>query len=156
MSVYTSVVLPWTKKKPTVVMHHVISKKLQSDTTAMHRCVKSQQSQVAFARGSAAESSTVGPRYHKILILCISSMVLFFFFSSRVVDDILACLSCSISTTTPSNPSFSFFYSCKTCLPFLFFAQVNKDKMAAALSPDMLATDLAYYLVRKGVREGEI
>ena len=29
--------------------------------------------------------------------------------------------------------------------------QVCKEKMQAALSPDMLATDLAYYLVRKGV-----
>lgn len=29
--------------------------------------------------------------------------------------------------------------------------QIHKDKMLAALSPDMLATDLAYYLVRKGV-----
>lgn len=28
---------------------------------------------------------------------------------------------------------------------------VNADKMRAALSVDMLATDLAYYLVRKGV-----
>ena len=28
---------------------------------------------------------------------------------------------------------------------------VNKDKMRSALSMDMLATDLAYYLVRKGV-----
>lgn len=29
--------------------------------------------------------------------------------------------------------------------------QVNQKAMEAALSPDMLATDLAYYLVRKGV-----
>ncbi|XP_024909797.1 argininosuccinate lyase-like, partial [Cynoglossus semilaevis] len=29
--------------------------------------------------------------------------------------------------------------------------QVNQSVMEAALSPDMLATDLAYYLVRKGV-----
>ncbi|XP_014778296.1 argininosuccinate lyase [Octopus bimaculoides] len=28
---------------------------------------------------------------------------------------------------------------------------INTDKMEAALSPDMLATDLAYYLVRKGI-----
>lgn len=28
---------------------------------------------------------------------------------------------------------------------------VNREKCDAALSPDMLATDLAYYLVRKGV-----
>ena len=66
------------KKRTIVVMHHVISKTLQPDFAAMHRCVKSRQSQVAFARGSAAESSTLIPRYHKILILCISSMVLFF------------------------------------------------------------------------------
>ena len=56
-------------------MHHVISKNLQSDFAALHRCVKSQ---VAFARGSAAESNTLIPRYHKILILCTRSMVLFF------------------------------------------------------------------------------
>lgn len=31
--------------------------------------------------------------------------------------------------------------------------QVNEKVMEAALSPDMLATDLAYYLVRKGVSE---
>lgn len=30
-------------------------------------------------------------------------------------------------------------------------SQVNSGEMKAALSPDMLATDLAYYLVRKGV-----
>ena len=42
-------VLPWAKKKRTiVVMHHVISKNLRSDFTAMHRCVKSRQSEVAF------------------------------------------------------------------------------------------------------------
>ena len=29
---------------------------------------------------------------------------------------------------------------------------INKDKMYDALSIDLLATDLAYYLVRKGVR----
>lgn len=29
--------------------------------------------------------------------------------------------------------------------------QINPSVMEAALSPDMLATDLAYYLVRKGV-----
>ena len=46
----------------------------------MQRCVKSRQSQVAFARGSAAESSPLIHRYHNILILCISCMVLFFFF----------------------------------------------------------------------------
>ena len=50
--------------------------------------------EVAFARCSAAESSTVIPRYHKILILCISSMVLLFFFvfvqsSRRIRDQVL-------------------------------------------------------------------
>nr|XP_033778367.1 argininosuccinate lyase [Geotrypetes seraphini]XP_033778368.1 argininosuccinate lyase [Geotrypetes seraphini]XP_033778369.1 argininosuccinate lyase [Geotrypetes seraphini] len=29
--------------------------------------------------------------------------------------------------------------------------QINKDAMESALSPDMLATDIAYYLVRKGM-----
>ncbi|KAJ7392597.1 hypothetical protein OS493_010248 [Desmophyllum pertusum] len=33
----------------------------------------------------------------------------------------------------------------------LITLQVHKEKMLAALSPDMLATDLAYYLARKGV-----
>ena len=73
-----SLLLPWTRKEPSwwcIIM--VMSKNLQSDFTAMHRCVKSWQSQVAFARGSAAESSTLIPRYHEIMILCISSMVLF-------------------------------------------------------------------------------
>ena len=60
-----------------VVMHHMITKNLQSEFPAMHRCEKSQQSQVPFARGSAAESSTLIPRYHKILILYINSMVLY-------------------------------------------------------------------------------
>lgn len=32
------------------------------------------------------------------------------------------------------------------------FDQIHKENMLAALSPDMLATDLAYYLARKGVR----
>lgn len=32
-----------------------------------------------------------------------------------------------------------------------FVFQINQSVMEAALSPDMLATDLAYYLVRKGV-----
>ena len=70
--------LPWTKKRTILVMHHAISKNLQSDFAAMHRCVKSRQSQVAFARGFAAVSSALIPRYHKILILCINRMVLFF------------------------------------------------------------------------------
>ena len=69
---------PGQKKRTILVMHHVISKNLQSDFAAMHRCVKSRQSQVAFARCSAAEWSTLMPQYHKILTLCISSMVLFF------------------------------------------------------------------------------
>ena len=47
------------------------------------RCMKSRQLQVGFAHDSAAESSTLIPQYHQILILCISSMVLFL---SRVVD----------------------------------------------------------------------
>ena len=29
--------------------------------------------------------------------------------------------------------------------------QIHRENMKQALSPDMLATDLAYYLVRKGV-----
>lgn len=33
----------------------------------------------------------------------------------------------------------------------LQFFQINPPVMEAALSPDMLATDLAYYLVKKGV-----
>ena len=69
---------PSFTKSSIVAMHQVISKILRSDFTAMHQCVTSRQSQVALARGSAAESSTLIPRYHKILILCISSMVLFF------------------------------------------------------------------------------
>ena len=59
-------------------MHHVISKNLRPNFAAMHQCVKSRQPQVAFARGSAAESSSMIPRYHNTLILCIKSMVLFF------------------------------------------------------------------------------
>ena len=35
---------------------------------------------------------------------------------------------------------------------YLSFDQIHKENMLAALSPDMLATDLAYYLARKGVR----
>lgn len=34
--------------------------------------------------------------------------------------------------------------------------QINHSAMEAALSPDMLATDLAYYLVRKGVSPASI
>lgn len=33
----------------------------------------------------------------------------------------------------------------------LFFSQIDKEKMLSSLSPSMLSTDLAYYLVRKGV-----
>ena len=51
---------------------------------AMHWCVKSRQSQVAFAHGSAAESSAVIPRYQRILILFNSSMVLFFFVQGSI------------------------------------------------------------------------
>ena len=68
------------KKRTILVMHHVMSKNLRTGFAAMHRCVKSWQSQVAFARGPAAESSTLIPRYHKILILCICRMGFFFFF----------------------------------------------------------------------------
>ena len=72
---------PRPKKKRTIlVMHHVVSKNLRPDFAAMHRCVKSRQSQVAFASGSAAESSSMIPRYHKILILCINSLHGSFFF----------------------------------------------------------------------------
>ena len=44
------------RKRTILVMHHVISKNLRPDFAAMHRCVKSRQSEVAFARGFAAES----------------------------------------------------------------------------------------------------
>ena len=33
--------------------------------------------------------------------------------------------------------------------------QIHRENMGRALSPDMLATDLAYYLVRKGVSVGQ-
>ena len=33
----------------------------------------------------------------------------------------------------------------------VLYYQVCQENMLSALSPDMLATDLAYYLVRKGV-----
>lgn len=36
-------------------------------------------------------------------------------------------------------------------LALLMLSQINKEAMEEALSPDMLATDLANYLVRKGV-----
>lgn len=39
-------------------------------------------------------------------------------------------------------------------LPLVF--QINQTVMEAALSPDMLATDLAYYLVRKGVSSDQV
>ena len=89
-SIYIMCILPWTKKITILVMHYVILKNLQSDFAAMHRCVKSRQSQVAFARGFAAESSSLIPRYHKILILCINRMVLFFVQGSIYIY-ILAC-----------------------------------------------------------------
>lgn len=38
--------------------------------------------------------------------------------------------------------------------PLTGIPQIHRENMARALSPDMLATDLAYYLVRKGVRLG--
>lgn len=34
--------------------------------------------------------------------------------------------------------------------------QIHRENMVQALSPDMLATDLAYYLVRKGVSVGRL
>ena len=34
---------------------------------------------------------------------------------------------------------------------YVYLFQINQESMQAALSPDMLATDIAYYLVRKGV-----
>ena len=71
------------KKRTILVMHQVMSKNLQSDFATMHRSMKSRELQVGFAHDSAAESSTLIPRYHKILILCISSMVLFFVQGSR-------------------------------------------------------------------------
>lgn len=43
-----------------------------------------------------------------------------------------------------------------TGLPFFLVLQINSSAMEAALSPDMLATDLAYYLVRKGVSTFEL
>jgi argininosuccinate lyase len=36
-------------------------------------------------------------------------------------------------------------------LSYVLALQINADKMRAALTDDMLATDLADYLVRKGV-----
>lgn len=43
----------------------------------------------------------------------------------------------------PGGPPSSLF--ARLCL------QIHRENMKQALSPDMLATDLAYYLVRKGV-----
>ena len=73
-----SVMLPSTKKKRTVVvMYRVILKNLQFDFATIHRCVKSQ---VTYARGSAAESSTLIPQYHKILIYASAAWFFFFLF----------------------------------------------------------------------------
>ena len=77
----SSFTVPWKKKRIIVVVHRVITKILRSDFAAMHRCVKSE---VAFAGDSAAESSTVIPWYHKILIYT-SAACLFIYFLSRVV-----------------------------------------------------------------------
>lgn len=41
--------------------------------------------------------------------------------------------------------------NCLVASLLLGVPQINRPAMEAALSPDMLATDLAYYLVRKGV-----
>ena len=64
-------------------MDHVISKNLRPDFAAMQRCVKSPESQVAFARGSAAESSSMILWYHKILIYASTAWFLFFVHGSR-------------------------------------------------------------------------
>ena len=48
--------------------NYVKSQNLPSDFEAMKRCVKSRQLQVAFARVFAAESISLIPWYHKILI----------------------------------------------------------------------------------------
>ena len=106
-------VLPWTKKRTILVMHHVISKNLQSDFAAMHRCVKSRQSQVAFARGSAAESSALIPRYHKILILCINRMVLFFVQGS----------TCMLTETDSPRAEIALFF---LCLQVSFFCIASR------------------------------
>ena len=72
--------LPWTKNRNhrgNASWYIEESAKL----AAIHWGVKSRQSQVAFARGSTAESSTPIPRYHKILIYASVA----WFFLSRVV-----------------------------------------------------------------------
>ena len=76
--------LPWPKKRTIVVMHHVISKNLQSDFAAIHRCVKSRQSQVAFA--CAVPLLKKAPWFLDITRLWFyASTAWFFFFLSRVV-----------------------------------------------------------------------
>ena len=104
-------VLPWPKKRTIVAMHHVISKNLRSNFAAMHRCEKSRQSQVAFARGSTAESSTGISRYHKILILCISSMVLLL---SKVVRE---CLYVDGNEERKASIDKTIAMSCDPCQP---------------------------------------
>lgn len=47
----------------------------------------------------------------------------------------------------PRAPNFT---ASLACCP-----QIHRENMGRALSPDMLATDLAYYLVRKGVSVGQ-
>ena len=53
-----------------MIINHVISKNLKSDFPAMLQCMKSQQSQVMFARGCAAESNGLILWYDKLCGKC--------------------------------------------------------------------------------------
>ena len=72
MTNLVTIILPWPKKKS----HRGDASCDIEESTVEFRCDASMREAAAdtFTRGSAAQSSTVIPRYHKILILCISSM----------------------------------------------------------------------------------
>jgi len=63
--------------------------------------------------------------------------------SIRIAEGVIATMEVSLSAAMKTQPS--------TCSHSSTECQVNKEKMQEALTADMLATDLADYLVRKGV-----
>mgnify|MGYP002718939993 CR=1 FL=1 len=65
--------------------------------------------------------------------------------SIRIAEGVIATLAVSVISGLE-----------RSLLTSALASQINADKMRAALTDDMLATDLADYLVRKGVSISEL
>jgi len=72
------------------------------------------------------------------------------------VDNVSASLKIAEGVVSTMEVSYRYCKRCRLAIRYADFSQVHAEKMRKALSMEVLATDLADYLVRKGVNIPDI